>query len=114
MTADWAKLPPPIFLGRISTGIINEVRGVKTGAVYDGQFQASQHNRVEWGSLRVGPQASQNFFRPCSCSLRCREKTALRRLRTVFPAGRSGAPHKVPPEKFRIAARGPPADRGSS
>ena len=44
MTADWARLPYDV-LARISTRIINEVKGVNR-VVYDITSQAARHHRV--------------------------------------------------------------------
>jgi GMP synthase (glutamine-hydrolysing) len=52
MTADWARLPYDV-LARISTRVINEVKGVNR-VVYDISSQAPQHYPVRGVSFPVG------------------------------------------------------------
>ena len=60
MTADWTPLPYEV-LKRISSRIVNEVRGINR-VVYDITSEAARHHRVGVSARRTGASSASFIF----------------------------------------------------
>ena len=89
MTADWARLPHDL-LARISSGIVNEVRGINR-VVYDISLQAAVHDRVGVAPETRPPWSARPDWAAGRIASSSRRFTGMLDLRALVERPRCGA-----------------------